>query len=157
MYKRRRHRTSEKIQKPKIVYSEDHLGYLIFTPYDKTFVDEIKFLPDSPVRFERDLKAWIIFPDDLDCVKELVSRYFGEFDFLGPSESNSQYGSLPSTNAVSDSDFKTIFRIAGPELSNKFYRMIASNVHPRTESDDHHLSAELNAAWTNIKNSGIWS
>ena len=152
----RRRTKTHQTSKPKIIYSEDYNGYLVFVPHNKQFISELEFLPEKLPRYEVGPGAWIVDPIDLECVKELVFRFFGEYTFVpgASSSSNGGFHNLP-TGGASDSDYKTIFKIAGPELSNKFYRMVAQKVHPRELADDHHTSAELNAAWANVKRA-LW-
>jgi hypothetical protein len=143
----------------KIMWSPDHLKYLIMSAdqrpftHDPDFINDLKYSCSNfgVAYFDPAYKAWCVEDRHFDDALRLITAYYGEP--LVEKKIDSSYTLSAPNNSSADSLF---IDACGRDLLTRIYRLVATEIHEAGSRPDPSRLKAVNSAWTELKNIRQW-
>ena len=142
--------------KPVIFWDQSRNSYVIKTPSNEAYKNELRVLCFTATYLGSTEKAWSVNESEIETAKTIVAGYFGHFDFIPKPESNFNLGANNLESAASAA--LQIFKTAGKDASGKAFRALSMSYHPDINKAPgaNETMAELNHAWDKLKKELGW-
>lgn len=126
-------------------FDEAFNGYAVATPFDKSFVDWIKFqIPRQDRRYDPVTKVWTVAEKYKDTVYNKCKQLFRDVDLTEKINMASPAVSLPN------SEVGEFLKLLGEEAINKALRHAALVHHP-DRGGNAATMARINELWQKVK------
>lgn len=131
----------------KAVYDETLDAWRIFSPYSKTYIEELKHeIPAGARSWDALNKAWMIVDEFIDIIDILCLKHFG-----GKLNRVVPQSQLPPAQLTSSRDlFEKFLKLCPTNAVKKLYLAAISELHP-DKGGDPDKAKELNILYANIK------
>lgn len=153
--RRRTGTSAPKWFKPSVLWGPDLFAYVVKTPYNTEYIEELKLLCDVPAKWDAELKAWLVDARDESLLKRLLEKHFGSYDFEEKPKNGA--GSFQTYDpSKDDSAYRKFILLCGKDIITRVWKQSMIATHSDMTGGDDKTAAEINASWASIKRDLGW-
>jgi len=136
----------------RIFWSPDTERYAVQSPPGGAlFVNDVNLFCDT-ARWDGTNKIWLILPEDLDSMVDILTRHHGKIPTVERKPEPTAFVAKINENLI-----LRMFEAAGPEISSKIYKMMIKEYHPDSGTEpSHDKCAAITVGYREIKAALHW-